>query len=93
VPSYTTTTRYVRNDLKIAAFLRVTGHRLLGTNTSDDGEWVEFLFSRDASKAVENYDAGMQVPAKVLFAAYEDMKVIITRVTDAERIGDRSWNT
>jgi hypothetical protein len=86
-------TRYTTKDLKIAAFLRVCGHRLLGTNTSDDGDWVEFIFPKEACWEVENYEQGKQVPACVLFAAYEDMKVIITRVVDAERIGDRSWNS
>ena len=91
--SYSTSTRYVTTDIKLAAFLRVCGHRLHGTNTTDGGEWVEFLFPKDAVWDVEAYAAGKQVPARVLFEAYEDMKVIITRVVDAERIGDRSWNT
>ena len=90
--SYSTSTRFITRELKIAAFLRTCGHRLLGTNTSDEGDWVEFLFPREAARAVEEYNAGKQVPACVLFEAYEDLRGIITRVVDAERIGDRSWN-
>ncbi len=71
---------YVTDELELAAFLKATGHRLLGLRPT--GRLVSFSFDASASPDVEKYFSGAEISGRELFEAHRHLRTLIRQVKE-----------
>jgi hypothetical protein len=83
---------YTTDELELAAFLKATGHRLLGLNPT--GRLVSFSFEASASSDVEKYFSGAEISGRDLFEAHRHLRTLIRQVKEQNhnQIGSEQYD-
>jgi hypothetical protein len=79
---------YRTTELEVAAFLKASGHRLLGAEPQ--GRIVAFNFEPTVEGDVIQYFGGAELPARELFEAHRSLRALIQQVKEhqSEKIGN-----
>lgn len=82
---------YTTDELELAAFLKATGHRLLGVKPT--GRLVSFSFEASAGADVEKYFSGAEISGRELFEAHRHLRTLIKQIKQhtSERNGPTNY--
>jgi hypothetical protein len=76
---------YTTDELELAAFLKATGHRLLGVRPT--GRLVSFSFEASAWADVGKYFSGAEISGRELFEAHRHLRTLIRQVKEQNQNG------